>query len=255
MCPPQTIPSNTRIERLQAMLEAAEATSEAQDIFALDQRVIGSNDELVDGTNHIISTLDPDRVQETLLNQGRIRIPYTLPSDYEDIFTLPGLSRRSARPINNNDPNPITIEEVLLIEDWANMCLDDTSKKVDEYLPGDMTAFEQLMDHGMPARLGLDTWIGRTVLAIVAERFPLDDNDSEAALIALARRVARYIACCIVFRYTTPMYEVRGNDVLNTAQVARAVREILGEEWFDLPFDVDGALRNWSESDVWTADE
>jgi hypothetical protein len=78
---------------------------------------------------------------------------------------------------------------------------------------------------------------------------------AEAALVALARRIARHVACCIVLQYAAPQAEERGYGILSRKEIGRAVREILGEEWFDLPFDMDGSLRNWSEDDVLKPDE
>jgi hypothetical protein len=313
MCLYQPIPPVNRIERIKEMLKAAEETSEeGQDIFALNERVLGSNDQIVENMNYIITNVDVATLQEDLLNQGRIRVPYTLPSDYEDIFNLPGFSRRSERPVNTNDPNVVSIDAVLLVEDWAEMCLNDPDTDFDEILPSDITAFESLMEHGMPARLSLDSWIAKILLNVMAEVLPfgmygdglktwqpemgtrqvalskdrhgakldgkvhfigtanpgrlvwipkLKDRrmlprgqrfvmavqvmirQAETALVALARRIANYIARSIVYQHAAPKAEERGYNILTTKEVAGAVREILGEEWFDLPFDIDGEFR------------
>ena len=319
MCADQNIPSNTRLDRLDFMLAAAEEVSEdGQDIFALDRGVVGSNDQVVESMNYITTHLSVENLEEDLLNRGRIRVPYSLPSDYEDIFELPGLSRRGARALPDNQPRR-PIGQLQLVSEWAEMCLNDPSKTEDQYLPGDMTCFEELMQHGMPAKLDLDSWIARVVLNVVADDLEnnlqlkdclqqwqpwmgtdrvlyqrLGDGQftavlaflgaaepgrlvwapmtrytplfgvgsgwvqrveqvlkrTEAALVALARRIARYVAGCIVHQYAAPEADKRGYGILGREQIGRAVREILGEEWFDLPFDVDGSLRKWSEDDV-----
>jgi hypothetical protein len=139
------------------MLAAAEETSEeGQDIFAIDGGVVGSNDGIVESINYITSRLNVDSLAEDLLNQGRIRIPYAVPSDYENIFECFGLSRRSARPLSDN-PILVPVEQQLLIEDWMAMCLGDPSKTEDKYLPGDMSCFHELMEQGMPAKLDLSS--------------------------------------------------------------------------------------------------
>jgi hypothetical protein len=306
------------------MLAAAEEVSEdGQDIFALDQGVIGSNDRVVECMNYITTNLSVENLEENLLNRGRIRIPYSLHSDYENIFELPGLSRRNARPLSGSQLRR-PMGQLQLVSEWAEMCLEDLSKTEDQYLPGDMTCFEELMAHGMPARLDLDSWIARIMLNIVAD--DLENNlqlrdclqqwqpwmgtdrvlyqrlgngqftavlaflgeakpgrlvwapmtrytplfgvgsewvqkveqmlkRTEAALVALARRIARHVASCIVYHYAAPEAEKRGYGILSRKQIGMAVREILGEEWFDLPFDVDGSLRKWSEDDVLKPDD
>jgi hypothetical protein len=78
---------------------------------------------------------------------------------------------------------------------------------------------------------------------------------AEAALVALARRIARHGVCCIVYQYAAPQAEERGYQILSRREIGRAIREILDEEWSDLPFDADGSLRNWPEDDVLNPDE
>ena len=299
MCADQGIPSNTRIDRLDFMLAAAEGVSEdGQDIFALDQGVIGSNDRVVESVNYITTILEVEALEENLLNQGRIHIPYSLPSDYEGIFELPGLSRRIARSVPGDQTGP-SIGQVQLISKWAAMCLDNPSKAEDQYLPGDMTCFEELMEYGMPAKLDLNSWVARNMLTIVAERLenslqlrdclqqwqprmgwnrilpqrlpkgqftavlaflgeagpgrlvwapmtrytPLSSvggewaqdleqwlRRTEAALVALARRIARHVASCIVYQHAAPEARRRGCGILSRRQIGMAVREVLGEE-------------------------
>ena len=75
-------------------------------------------------------------------------------------------------------------------------------------------------------------------------------RNAEKALIAISRRIARYVAIVVIEDYAIPEAQEQGRAILDREQVGRAVREILGEAWFDLPFDVDNELRNWSEDDV-----
>ena len=83
MCADEKIPVVNRVEFIESMLEAYEQTSdECRDVFALDARVLGTPSEVVDNLNDYISNMDVPGLQERLLNRGRIRIPYELPSDY-----------------------------------------------------------------------------------------------------------------------------------------------------------------------------
>ena len=294
MCQDQTVPSKTRIERLQSLLAAAGQTSrDGQDIFALDRGVVGSNDQVVEGMSHIMSSLNVNSLEEGLLNRGRIRMQYYIPSDYEDIFECFGLSRRSVRlaPANHNS---IPVDLQLLIEDWTNMCLDDPSMADDKYTANDMTmsCFHELMNHGMPAKLDLSSWVAKVMLNIVAEDFPIESlkdcfcewepwmgtdhirypvahhasftatltflgeaqpgrlvwapmirgkapcvlgrgyvreienmiRNAEAALVALARRIARQVVHCILFQYAAPQAEERGYGILTRKEIGRDVR-------------------------------
>jgi hypothetical protein len=72
----------------------------------------------------------------------------------------------------------------------------------------------------------------------------------EVALVALARRIARHVAWCIVYDYAAPAAERLGRAVLDRDQIGMAVKEILGDDCFDLPFDTDNSLRNWMIDDV-----
>ncbi|KAK5172893.1 uncharacterized protein LTR77_003014 [Saxophila tyrrhenica] len=76
----------------------------------------------------------------------------------------------------------------------------------------------------------------------------------ELGLIALGRRVARAIAWRLVNKYVHPMTRAVRRPILTRAQVGGAVREILGEEWFELPFDTEDDLYNWDIDEVMTAD-
>ncbi len=77
----------------------------------------------------------------------------------------------------------------------------------------------------------------------------------EMTLVALARRIARHIAVLIVYEYLEPEHEYTGRALMTRVQLDSAVREILGEEWFHMPFDLDGTLRDWCIDDVLKGDE
>lgn len=322
MCADEGIPTVNRVQQIQETLTAIEATSEqGQDIFVIDRAMLDSNDEVVDGMNHIAGNLDPERIQENLLNAGRIRMEYFPASDYENIFNTPGLRRRSERTAEDHQNSQIANYGQMMWE-WLCMCVDDPSKAGDQWLPGDITTFEQFMITSLPAKLDVNTDIAKILLNVLindldfdlphADRFraweprlgtngvlyariqngarieysailafigtpqegrlvwaPMVKHhanfgfgrgiilevekiikQAEEALSALARRIARHVAYRIVSEYAEPVARERGYPVLTRKQIGSAVREILGEEWFDLPFDVDGSLKGWSEDDV-----
>lgn len=76
----------------------------------------------------------------------------------------------------------------------------------------------------------------------------------ELAIVALGRRIARHVAIHILYEYVFPKEQELQRCVLSRVQIGRAVGEILGEEWFDLPFDTEDTLRLWSINDVLDGD-
>jgi len=71
----------------------------------------------------------------------------------------------------------------------------------------------------------------------------------EGTLIHLSRRIVRAVVKCIMLKITHEHAET-GKPVLRRDQVGPMVREILGEKWFDLPFDNKGVVQAWFEWDV-----
>lgn len=325
MCAEDKIPEVGRFGLLGDILEAT--PHEAQDIYALDLGSHITADFIVDLENGLVNNLNVSRVRETLLDEGRVPMPYQLSSDYENIFEQSGLSRRSQREVPSEGHRPSPDGEDL-IGDWAYLCLEDPSQSCDHLHPGDMEAWHPLMENDIPTCLNGNSWIAglmiriafdilndeidgladieytvreweewmgpnevrwqkfpdgmyRDMLCFIGEakpghlvwkpkiRFPLPFGhgrgfcdtirkqlrQAEMALVALARRIARHVACCVVYGYSLPEFERRGFGILNRRQVGCAVKEILGEAWFDLPFDTDGSLRNWSEDDVLKPDD
>lgn len=79
-------------------------------------------------------------------------------------------------------------------------------------------------------------------------------REAEIGLVALARRIAREVAVAVI-SYAIEATQSHRRAVLDRLQIERAVREILGEEWFHLPFDLDGSLQSWSIDWVLKPDE
>lgn len=96
-----------------------------------------------------------------------------------------------------------------------------------------------IMTHGFPKPL---TWEALEQLGKIGLRI----EELEEALIALSRRIAGYIAKTIMLEYVLPASDEQGRMVVGRRQLTLAVREILGDAWFDLPFNRSGALARWT---------
>ncbi|KAK3054954.1 hypothetical protein LTR09_004114 [Extremus antarcticus] len=98
MCPTEKIPTVDCFHRIRQALEQHQETSkEGQDILSFD-RDLRSNDDVVEDVNVFTNNIDPETFYRDLLNQGRVLVDFELPSDYEDLFLIPELSRRDERP-------------------------------------------------------------------------------------------------------------------------------------------------------------
>lgn len=75
----------------------------------------------------------------------------------------------------------------------------------------------------------------------------------ERTLIHLSRRIATFVLQYIMEEYV--MEQESQLLYLDRYKLDAAVREILGEQWFDVEFDVDGKLASWSVDDVLKPDE
>ena len=72
----------------------------------------------------------------------------------------------------------------------------------------------------------------------------------EKATVLLAWRIARHIVIMIMRRYVFPEILISSQTLLDGNQVEAAVKEILGDEWFDLPFEEGEYLRGWSVDEI-----
>lgn len=71
---------------------------------------------------------------------------------------------------------------------------------------------------------------------------------AEDNLVCLSIRIANWLAYWLVDKYAYNMMHSgrrAEEDRLTEVDIARAVVEILGDEWFELPFDDDGKLKWW----------
>lgn len=70
-------------------------------------------------------------------------------------------------------------------------------------------------------------------------------RETENSLISLSIQIANWLAYWIISEHAHDSMHSRENRGLTGGDVVMAVVEILGDEWFDLPFDDDGKLKDW----------
>lgn len=70
-------------------------------------------------------------------------------------------------------------------------------------------------------------------------------NAAENSLISLSIQIANWLALWLIDDYAHDLMHERGRRDLTGADVVMAVVEILGDEWFELPFDDEGKLKKW----------
>lgn len=68
---------------------------------------------------------------------------------------------------------------------------------------------------------------------------------TETSLVRLSIQIANWLASWLVTEYVDPMVFDQGRCGIVSTDIVRAVVEILGDEWFELPFDDHGLLKKW----------
>jgi hypothetical protein len=68
---------------------------------------------------------------------------------------------------------------------------------------------------------------------------------AEQGLVHLSIQIANWLAWCIFKHHVKPMALMRNTAALTSGDIIQAVVEILGDAWFELPFDDDGHLKAW----------
>lgn len=68
---------------------------------------------------------------------------------------------------------------------------------------------------------------------------------TEENLVRISIQIANWLAWFIVVFPEREHVMLRGRRALDSAHIIEAVVEILGDEWFELPFDVNGRLKEW----------
>lgn len=177
MCPIEKIPAVDCFHRTREALERhGEVFNEGSEILALDLD-LRSNDQVVEEMNIFTNNIDPETFYRDLPSQGRVLVRYELPSDYEDLLLIPKLSRRIDRPtgdpadVRGNDGEEEAQRQQGcrgLMREWMSMCIDASYVLEDQYVPGDMESFADIVIKCLPARLTADCWIVAPVLAHVS---------------------------------------------------------------------------------------
>lgn len=70
-------------------------------------------------------------------------------------------------------------------------------------------------------------------------------RETEDSLISLSIQIANWLAFWIISKHAHDLMHNRQRRGLTGGDVVMAVVEILGNEWFELPFDDDGKLKEW----------
>jgi hypothetical protein len=68
---------------------------------------------------------------------------------------------------------------------------------------------------------------------------------ADRSLVSLAIQIANWLAWCIFKKHAEPLSDIRGKKTLTSSDIIEAVVEILGDAWFELPFDDDNLLKQW----------
>ncbi|GAB7352135.1 hypothetical protein MBLNU459_g2625t2 [Dothideomycetes sp. NU459] len=98
--------------------------------------------------------------------------------------------------------------------------------------------FADLM-HSLPAKLDMDSWVSDVVAQHAEIRTAVDLN---RMLLHITQSIADEMACRVVEIYDVTM-RARGQvSLLGLVEMQSAAREMLGDEFFQLPFDTVGLL-------------
>jgi hypothetical protein len=68
---------------------------------------------------------------------------------------------------------------------------------------------------------------------------------ADRSLVSLAIQIANWLTWCIFKKHAEPLSDIRGKKALTSSDIIGAVVEILGDAWFELPFDDDNLLKQW----------
>ena len=323
MCAEEKIPKVDYVHDVRLALDRHAHTLEGViEVFAVDDPG-QTTEDIIEGENELTAHTNPARHEADLLDRGRIRIPFELDTDYENVFQMERLTRRVDRPLPD-DSLEIPVQLSDMMYDWSILCLQDQSPRSDSNWPGEIELFDEILEDFLPERLDLDSWIAREMMCAVGSRVtgeyvpplefqawkpwmsyhrpgPIEHQGRKVAtipflgvaslgrlvwfprggipvpyteelrahhasvtenlrrversLLTLARRIARLVAVFVIEDYALPEAQSQGRPILDREQIGRAVREILGEAWFKLPLDVDGALRDWSIDEVLKPDD
>jgi hypothetical protein len=78
--------------------------------------------------------------------------------------------------------------------------------------------------------------------------------ETEQGLVRLSIQIANWLAWSICKHHVMPMARMRRQAALTSGDIIQAVVEILGDAWFELPFDDDDKLKAWKFNRVFPWD-
>ncbi len=124
MCREEKIPSANWTQRVFDSLEVVgDSTIDARDIYSLASTHTGTSDEIVDGHNSLINTTDAETIYLQNLNGAHVSMDDKVEEDYENVFNIPFLSRRSERPIwrsyDGQDLVDLPPDAIAIMHEWA----------------------------------------------------------------------------------------------------------------------------------------
>ena len=264
-------------DRIQRMIEGPMPSYETIEAYNFQvQRVLPTltpdqvHGRLVNGFRQLVDyTLSSDyelifsKIFERQVNRPTSTYPcscecgtYTFVEEWlKDCYDLPG-NKYDLDVMGDMEPFEHFLKDHLPtkldLDSWvARRLLDDIDVKIN-----DSVAEYEIWDPWM-AEAGLPSYLilgkGRLVWMPVKSRTTQPNKEkiaeevrrTEQTLVDLARRIANYVAYCVIEDFVKPHTIRAGRRILSFTQLYRAVKEILGGEWFDLPFDVDGRLKTW----------
>lgn len=70
-------------------------------------------------------------------------------------------------------------------------------------------------------------------------------EEAERSLVTLSIQIANWLGWCMFKDHAEPMARISARTALTSGDIIQAIVEILGDAWFELPFDDDGLLKQW----------
>ena len=70
-------------------------------------------------------------------------------------------------------------------------------------------------------------------------------KEAEQTLVSLSIQIANWLAWCVFKYHAEPMARMRNQTAFTSGEIIQAVIEILGDAWFELPFDDEDLLKQW----------
>jgi len=269
--------------------EDADAETAARNSLPVGGDFIRREEE---GLGEIAREMNVCRFSGVLIDRGRTN--RTL-FEYDEIFSI--WKRRADRcSQQSTEPHQELIKQWLenirsrnLDEAlWFEDAVDELGDR--EFIPKNNQCFQRMVHRSLPAKLDWNSWIGKLAkqkllednaeafstgeLIVRRDRLVWRENKSgdvssirpdigallieaDQSLVRLSVQIANWLAWVVFKDHILPMARMRRRNVLTSGDIIDAVVEILGHDWFKLPFDDDDQLKSWkwSRTFLWNVDE